>query len=199
MTLMRRRARAMSACCVRFSFSAFAIVERSGGRTVLQAGQGSQVAGSQQSAVEAPRPVQVAADARGVAWDRGQTGDAGQPIDRVEAIEAAADLCEERGGQHGPETGHADEDFGAPMVFEAAGDVGVDLFEFLVDRGDLGGEPSHQLRSDRLGGQCAPLSLGGIDGHLGDCGAVTGAACFEPCRQSGGTDPAQRLRGLIPR
>ena len=53
-----------------FAFGAFAVIERSGCRAGFQARERSQVAGSQQSAVEAPGAVQVAADSPGVAGNR---------------------------------------------------------------------------------------------------------------------------------
>lgn len=53
-----------------FTFGAFAVIERSGGGPGFQARSRSQVAGSQQSAVEASGAVQVAADSPGVARHR---------------------------------------------------------------------------------------------------------------------------------
>jgi len=81
---MRRRARAMSACLWFLPSAHLAVIERSRRGTVLQARERGEVAGPHQPPIEPSRAVVVAADPAGVTWCRGETGDAGQPIDGLE-------------------------------------------------------------------------------------------------------------------
>ena len=116
MTLMRRRASAMSACLWDLPFASFPVVEGSGGGAVLEAGQGGEIAGAQEPSVEPAWPVEVAADPAGVVGHRCQPGDSGEPVDGVETVQVAADVGEERRGQHRTEPGQAEQDLRAPRA-----------------------------------------------------------------------------------
>jgi hypothetical protein len=59
---------------------------------------------------------------------------------------------------------------------EPVGELGVELDEITVDRGDLGGESNDQNGADRFSGQGGELLVGGVDSRGGDSGAVAAAA-----------------------
>src|SRR3954454_12829644 len=82
---------------VALTFGAFAVVVGARGRVGSNAGQCRQVAGSQQPTVVAAGPLKVAADAAGVTRYRGQPGDTGEAVNRVEGVHVAAGGGEEFG------------------------------------------------------------------------------------------------------
>ena len=141
---------------VRFPFASFPVVERSRCRAVLQTGQRGEIAGAEQSAIEAAGPVEVATDPAGVPWDRRQAGDTREPINGVEAVQVAADVREECRGKR-PEPWQAQQHVGALVAGESFGDLGVEVDQFVVYHRDLGRQLGHQSRSDRLGCQCRAL------------------------------------------
>ncbi|WP_309056824.1 hypothetical protein [Streptomyces sp.] len=81
--------------------------------------------------------MEVSADAPGIARDRCEPGHAGEPVDGVESLEVAPDVGQEGRRQHGPETGHAQQDLGGLMLVESFVDLAVELGEVGIDRGDL--------------------------------------------------------------
>lgn len=112
---------------VGLALAAFPVVVGSGCGTVFQAGEGCEVTGSEESAVEPAWPLQVTADPSGIAWDRGKAGDAGEPVDGVEAVQVAADVREKSSCEYGSEPGHAQENIGAVVLPEQLCDLGIDV------------------------------------------------------------------------
>jgi hypothetical protein len=78
--------------------------------------------------------------------------------------------------QHGTESGHAQQDLCRLVLPETIGELGVELDEITIDRGNLGGESNHQSGADRFGRQGRELLVGGVDSRRGDSGAVATAA-----------------------
>jgi hypothetical protein len=76
----------------------------------------------------------------------------------------------------GPNPGTLNKISAASCCRKRSGELGVELDEITIDRGNLGGESNHQSGADRFGRQGRELLVGGVDGRRGDSGAVATAA-----------------------
>ena len=181
------------------AFTAFAVVEGPGGWAVLQAREGGEVTGSQESAVEAAGSVMVAADASGVPGSGGDAGNAREPVGGLERAKISTDIGKERRGEDWTEAGHALDDLGVLVLVEPASDHLVELDQLRVDRGDLGGQTGYEGGTDNLGWQHRYLLASGVDCFLSNSSDIAATALLQPCRQTDSTESTQSRRCLIPR
>ena len=141
--------------------AAFPVVVGSGCGTVFQAGEGSEVIGPEESAVESAWPVQVTADSSGITWDRGKAGDAGEAVAGVEAVQVATDVREKCSCEYGSKPRHTQENIGAVVLPEQILDLGIDVGNLCISCPDLLGQSDDQSRAHGLGRQDGVLRLTG--------------------------------------
>lgn len=92
-------------------------------RDCFQTGERGEVADAQRSTVEA---VQVPGDASGVSQAGSEPGNAGEPVRSLVSVEGAAGVGQERRGEDGPESRHAEQERDVLMLREVGEDRGID-------------------------------------------------------------------------
>src|SRR5215469_18653616 len=118
---------------VAFSFGAFAVVVGPGRGVGAGGDVGGQITGAKQPSVVAAGAFEVAADASGVTWYRGEASDGCEAVGVAESAYVAAGGCQEFSGESNAESGHAQDDFGVAVAAKSLLDHRFGVADFGVE------------------------------------------------------------------